>query len=83
MGAINEEAADIEMESESAQATQDTDIGFVGFVGSLEPTQDDDIAEMLLTQLGSGRSYARKRRQALKKFTVSEVYSPPRVTKEV
>ena len=82
-GASSEEAADIEMESESAQATQDTDMGFVGFVGSLEPTQDDDIAGMLLTQLGAGRSYARERRQALKKFTVSEVYSPPRVTREV
>ena len=69
------------MESESA--TQDTDMGFVGFVGSMEPTQDDEIAEMLLTQLGAGRSYARERRQALKKFTVSEVYSPPRITKEI
>ena len=50
------------MESESVQATQDTDMGFVGFVGPLEPTQGDEIAEMLLTQLGAGRSYTRERR---------------------
>ena len=67
MGVSSEEAAepaDIEVESDSAQATQDADMGFVGFVGSLEPTQDDERAEMLLKQLGAGRSYARKRRQA-------------------
>ena len=71
------------MESENAQAPQDDDMGFAGFIGSLEPTQDDEIAEMLLTQLGAGRSYARERRQALQKFIVSEVYSPPRITKEI
>ena len=52
---------DIEMESESGQAPQDDDMGFVGFVGSLEPTQDYEIAEMLLQQLGAERSYARER----------------------
>ena len=54
MGASSEEAADIEMESESAQATQDTDVGFVGFVGSLEPMQDDEIAEMLESTVRPG-----------------------------
>ena len=86
MGASSEEATesmDIEMESDSAQATQDADMGFVGCVGSLEPTQDDEIAGMLLIQLGAGRSYARERRQAAKRFTVSEIYSPPRITKEI
>ena len=55
-----ESAEDVEMESDNAQDNQDTDMCFVGFVGSLEPAQDDEIAEMLLTQLGAGRSYARE-----------------------
>ena len=74
-----DDPADVEMESESADANQDADMSLVG---SLEPTQDDEIAGMLLTQLGAGRAYARERRQAAQRFTVSEVYSPPRVTKE-
>ena len=61
---------DVEMESENVQDTQDADKSFVGIVGSLEPAQDNEIAEMLLTQLGAGRSYACERRRALQKFTV-------------
>ena len=71
------------MDSEAAQASQDADMGFVGFVGFLDPTQDGEIAEMLLQQLGAGRPYARERRRAVQRFTVSEVYSPPRITKEI
>ena len=71
------------MESENVHAPQDADMSFVGFVCSLEPTQNDEIAEMLLMQLGAGRSYARERRRAVQRFTVSEVYSPPRITKEI
>ena len=71
------------MESDHVQDTQDADMNFMGLVGSLEPTQDDEIIEMLLIQLGAGRSYARERRQAAQRFTVSEVYSPPRITKEI
>ena len=71
------------MEFENAQAHQDADMSFVDFVGSLEPTRDDEIAEMLLTQLGAGRSYARERRRAVQRSTVSEVCSPPRITKEI
>ena len=74
---------DVEMESENAQAPQDDDIGFAGFIRSLEPTKDDEIAEMLLTQLGAGRSYTRERLQAIQKFIVSEVYSSPRTTKDL
>ena len=62
---------------------QDADMGFVGFVGFLDPTQDGEIAEMLLQQLGAGRPYARERRSAVQRFTISEVYSPPRITKEI
>ena len=53
------EPVDVEMESENAQDTQDADMSFVGLVGSLEPMQDNEVAEMLLMQLGAGRSYAR------------------------
>ena len=38
---------------------------------------------MLLQQLGAGRSYARKRRRAVQRFTDREVYNPPRITKEM
>ena len=71
------------MEPEKFQDSQDVDMSFVGFAGYLEPTQDDEIAEMLLMQLVAGRSYVRKRRQAAQRFTVSEVYSFPRITKEI
>ena len=71
------------MDSEAIQVFQDADMGFVGFVGFLDPTQDGEIAEMLLQQLGAGRPYARERRRAVQRFTVSEVYSPPRITKEI
>ena len=71
------------MDSEAIQAFQDSDMGFVGFVGFLDPTQDCEIAEMLLQQLGAGRPYARERRSAVQRFTISEVYSPPRITKEI
>ncbi len=55
----------------------------MGFVGSLEPSYDDFISELMLQQIGSsGRSYARERRQAVGKI-VSEIYSPPRITKEI
>ena len=57
--------------------------GFVGLLGSLEPSRDDFVAGMLLQQVnGVGRSYVRERRQAARKL-VSEIYSPPRVTAEI
>ena len=58
-------------------------MSFAGFVGSLEPTQDDEIAEMLLMQLRAVRSYARVRRRAVQRFTVSEVCSPPSIKNEI
>jgi hypothetical protein len=54
-----------------------------GFLGSLEPTVDDAISDLMIQQLGSsGRSYKRENRRAFKAL-VSEVYSPPRVTAEL
>ena len=66
---------------------QDVEMEFVGklevedSLGSLEPSVDDFVAGLLLQQLGSlGRRYRREARQGAKAI-VSEVYSPPRVTK--
>ncbi len=55
----------------------------VGFMGSLEPEGYDEIAGMLLQQLGAqGRRYRRESRRALRGL-VSEIYSPPRITTEL
>jgi len=66
----------------------DVEMDFVGHIdhgatdiGSLEPTAEDFISELLLNQMGgAGRQYRREARGAARKI-VSEVYSPPRVTK--
>ncbi len=80
-------AQEDEMMAEQA-AGDDVEMDFVGCVdhcatdiGSLEPSVDDQICEILLAQMGSsGRSYRREAAQAARRI-VSEVYSPPRVTK--
>ena len=59
---------------------QDIDMGFVG---SLEPARDDFIGQILLQQMGAGRSYIRERQQTVRRILVSEIYSLPRITKEV
>ena len=41
------------MEPDDFQAFPDSDMSFVGIVGFLEPTPDNEIAEMLLQQLGA------------------------------
>jgi len=51
-------------------------IGHLGFMGDT----DDPVCELMLHALGSGKAFTRERRAACKKM-VSEVYSPPRVTK--
>jgi len=71
----------------------DDDASMAGLLGSLEPTTEDSIADMLLQQLGSsGRSYKREARAGFKRITskvfsppgiVSEIFSPPRVTGEL
>ena len=40
---------------------------------------NDDVAQLLIMQLGGGRAYARERRKAYRNI-VSEIYSPPRLT---
>ena len=54
----------------------------MGFIGSLQPSLDDCVAELLLAQLGAGRRYVREHRQGARKI-ISEIYSPPRITKEI
>ena len=50
----NAEMMDIPTEE---RGKQDVDMGFVG---SLEPARDDFIGQILLQQMGAGRSYVRK-----------------------
>ena len=57
----------------------DTDMGLIG---SLQPTKDDVVAELLIQQLGGSPQFVRERRQAGRRL-VSEIYSPPRITKEI
>ena len=66
--------------------TGDVEMDFVGHVGasqgigSFEPSFDDMVSELLLTEMGSsGRVRQKDGRKAIKKI-VSEIYSPPRVT---
>ncbi len=62
-----------------AEDSDDTNMDLIGALGSLEPSFDDEISELMLNQMGSTRSYHREGRKAMRR-TVSEVYSPPRVT---
>jgi hypothetical protein len=55
----------------------------MGFIGSLEPSAEDFVSEILLQQLGSfSRSYKRESLASCTRI-VSEMYSPPRVTAEL
>ncbi len=79
---VQEETADADMD-----AGNDVEMEFIGklevedSLGSLDPSPEDFIAGLLLQQLGSlGRRYRREARQGARAI-VSEVYSPPRVTK--
>ena len=55
----------------------------MSFLGSLEPHVDDFVSDMLLQQIGSsGRGHRREAASACRRM-VSEMYSPPRVTKEL
>ena len=54
----------------------------MGMVGCLEQTKDDVVAELLIQQLGGSPRFVRERRQTVSRL-VSEIYSPPRITKEI
>ena len=73
------------MEVESVTRAVEAD--FVGSLdhmrndlGSLEPEFDDQVAEILLTHMGSNKQHDRERRTATRKI-VSAIYPPPRVNK--
>ena len=71
--------------SDGEENNDDMDAGDseMGFVGRLEPDAEDTISLMLLQQInGVGRSYVREHRQACRTL-ISEIYSPPRITKEI
>lgn len=61
------------------EAAGDVDMDLIGHIGSLEPSSDDFVSELMLAQLGGSKSCQREKRQAVKRV-VSEIYSPPRVT---
>ena len=58
----------------------DVDMEVIGYVGSFEPSAEDYVMELMLAQIGGSKSYAREKRKAMRHI-VSEIYSPPRVTK--
>ena len=80
------EQKDSNDDTEMGNDGEDEEMGVVGFndgsIGSLEPGAGDVARKLLLPQLGSLRSYRRDARAACKKI-VSEIYTPPRVTKEL
>ena len=54
----------------------------MGVVGSLEPSKEDYVAELLIQQLGGSSRFVREQRQAARRL-VSEIYFPQRITKEI
>ena len=75
-----EDAEMLDIPADDGRDGRDVDMGFVG---SLEPARDDLIGQILLQQMGAGKGYVRERRQAVRRILVSEIYSPPRITKEI
>ncbi len=69
---------DVAMEGQDEP--EDADMDFIGSVGSFEPSAEDYVTELMLAQIGGSKSYARERRKAMRHI-VSEIYSPPRITK--
>ncbi len=75
-------------DTEMGEAHEPED-AFMGFIGSLEPSHEDEVSAILLQQLGSFRKdYRREARTKFKKMIgdmkiVSEIYSPPRITEEL
>ncbi len=68
---------DDSMETEQAD---DMETDFIGSIGSLEPSVEDVVSELMLAQLGSSKSHQREQRRGIRRL-VTEIFSPPRVTK--
>jgi len=76
----------MEGDAEPEAPNNDVEMDFIGNInavqgiGSLEPSFDDEVSALLLTEMGSsGRVRRRDGRKVVRKM-VSEIYSPPRVT---
>ena len=48
------------------EAAGDVDMDLIGHIGSLEPSSDDFVSELMLAQLGGSKSCQREKRQAVK-----------------
>lgn len=74
-----DEHAAIDVDQEGP--TDDPDDGMsIGFLGSMQPCDADRVSLRLLQMLGSSTTSKRPVRSAR---TISEIYSPPRVTAEL
>ena len=74
-----DEHAAIDVDQEGP--TEDPDDGMsIGFLGSMQPCDADRVSLRLLQMLGSSTTSKRPVRSAR---TISEIYSPPRVTAEL
>ena len=73
---IGDDGMDVDADQEE---TEDVNMSFVG---CLEPSRDDFISMLMLEQMGAGINYVRERRSACRRL-VSEIYSPPRIVKEL
>ena len=62
------EGSDVEMPEENQCDEEDLVMGTLGFIGSLEPSFDDSIAELMLQQMGYGKSFVRERRKGVNKL---------------
>ena len=79
----------MDVSEHTEEQAPDVDMEFVGELnlvddlGTLEPSVDDTISALLLTQMGSsGRSYAREKASGARRI-LSEIYSPPRITEMI
>ena len=80
MGAVQEDIGD---EVPASGATDPVENESEEETGIVHEDVEDEISSMLLAQLGqSGKSYRRELRKSYKHL-VSEIYSPPRITKEI
>ena len=70
-----------DMDVDEAQVDPGHDVN-MHYIGSLEPSYDDFVSQLMLEQLGAGKAYTRERRTASRRI-VSELYSPPRITKMI
>ena len=82
-----DEAAEMETDDRQEADEDAMNTDFVGnfdvadSLGRFEPSFDDEVSTLLLNQLGSvGRSHRRESCSAARRL-VTEVYSPPRITK--